>query len=191
MVNHMDNIKTFGDILEYEYLNDDDKLYNYNVKILEIYKLIFKCIPESMKNKIIFDKSKPTSTTINAAFVKQQRMENLRKNKGITFKLFGNDFNTDLGEGLCGWHVYGYTYTEANDFNKNITNSNFATRKEKKTFNTNNNSYFTEYFWHVNDCIIEPLDGFYKGKQIRDSWNKVCNNYNIFDNLSFKKYLEK
>ena len=189
MVNHMENIKSVGDIHEYEYNNNNDNLDEFNKNILNILKLIYNCIPLSLKNKISFQ-NKPSSMTLNSTWVKQDRMSNNIKFPGVTFKLFGSHFTTDLGEGLCGWSNHGYTYTEANQFNKNVLESNFAVRKEKKTYNSSNNTYYTDYFWHVKDNIIKPIQGFYKSTQIRDSWNKVCLLNNIIDGPTFKDYLE-
>ena len=157
MVNHMENIKTSEDIHEYEYNNNNDTLDEFNKNILNIFKLIYKCIPLSLKNK-------PSSMTLNSTWVKQDIMTNNIKLPGVTFKLFGSHFTTDLGEGLCGWSNCVYTYTEANQFNKNVLESNFAIRK--KIFNSSNNTYYTDYLWHVKDSIIKPIQGFYKSTQI-------------------------
>ena len=70
-----------------------------------------------------------------------------------------------------------------------IENEPLATPRIK-TFNSSNNTYYTDYFWHVKDSIIKPIQGFYKSTQIRDSWNKVCLLNNIIDGPTFKDYLE-
>ena len=190
MTNHLINIKNLGDVIEYEYLNDDDKLDEFNKNILNIIKIIYNCIPLSLRNRLLI-KNKPTSMTINSAYIKEQRMRNNKKYLGITFKLFGSDFVTDLGEGLCGWSNFSYTYTEANQFNKNMLEADFAIKKEKQTLNQSNNTYYTDYFWHVKDDFITPIQGYYKGTQVVNSWNKICRLNNIIDGKTFKNYLEK
>tara|TARA_Y100000741_G_scaffold355458_1_gene330899 strand:+ start:759 stop:1298 length:540 start_codon:yes stop_codon:yes gene_type:complete len=176
-----DNIEN---IIEYEYNND--KLDEYNQNIFKVIKLIYKCIPLSIKNKILF-KNKPTLTTINYSSIKQQSIKNYN---GITFKLFGFNFVTDLGEGLCGWPTFDYTYTQANQFNTNLLQSKFAIRKEKQKLNKSNNTYYTDYCWQVTEEFIKPIKGYYNETQIIDSWNKICLIHNIIDGHTFRNYLD-
>ena len=187
---HMNGIKTIGDIQEYEYNADFEKLDDYNSKVLKVYRLIYKQLPANIRNKLIFD-NLPVSNTICYDYIKQIRMENLHKYSGLTFTSFGNNFITDTGKG--GFYIgtsCSYTLDDSHEFNKNMEKANFAKLKQKQSKNYSNNTYYTEYFWHVNNDVIKPLEGFYKSSSVKESWKKICFNNGIVDGDSYKKFLE-
>lgn len=185
----MKGIKTYGDIQLYEYDADDQKLDDYNSKVLQVYRLIYQQLPDSIKNDLNFD-NLPQSNTCGFDYTKQLRMENLNKFSGITFTTFGNNFITDTGKG--GFYLgssCSYTLNDSNIFNKNMEKANFATLKEKLSKNYSNDTYYKEYFWHVNNDIIKPLEGFYQSKTVKESWKNTCFNNGIIDGDSYKKFL--
>ena len=46
--------------------------------------------------------------------------------------------------------------------------ANFATRKQRRILD-NNNNYYWEHFWHINPDTIKPLGWIYKSSTINDS----------------------
>ena len=102
-----------------------------------------------------------------------------------------NNFITDTGKG--GFYIgtsCSYTLDDSHEFNKNMEKANFAKLKQKQSKNYSNNTYYTEYFWHVNNDVIKPLEGFYKSSSVKESWKKICFNNRIVDGDSYKKFLE-
>ena len=183
----MDPPKTFGELADYEDYQNIETLDIYNKSILNVCKLLYQSLPESLKLKM--KKELPTAMTYSYIGIKKTRLQNTKIFGGIDFTLLPTSIVTDLGVGYpFTLSLSSYTIDELNQFNRNMEEANFATRKQRRILD-NNNNYYWEHFWLINADTIKPLDGFYKSSTINDSWNRICIEFGIVDADTYYDFL--
>jgi hypothetical protein len=180
--------KTYGELADYEDYPDIKTLDNYIRSLLNVCKLLYQSLPHSLTLKM--KKSLPKEMTFSSIGIKQSRLHNTKIFRGMDFTLLPTSVVTDIGVGYPFiLSPSDYTIDDLNEFNRNMEEANFATRKQRRTLDTSNNTYYWEYFWHIKPDTIKPLDGFYKSSTITDSWNRICVEYGIVDGDTYYNFL--
>ena len=179
--------KTYGELADYEDYQNIKTLDIYNRSILDVCKLLYQSLPQSFTFKM--KRSLPEAMTSSYIGIKNTRLQNTKIFGGMDFTLLPTSVVTDLGVGYPFiLSSSDYTIDELNQFNRNMEEANFATRKQRRVLDSNNN-YYWEHFWHINADTIKPLEGFYKSSTIVDSWNRICIEYGIVDGDTYFNFL--
>ena len=180
--------KSYGELADYEDYPDIKTLDDYIRSLLNVCKLLYRALPNSLTIKMKW--SLPEKMTSSSIGIKQTRLQNTKLFRGMDFTLLPTSVVTDIGVGYPFILSPGdYTIDDLNEFNRNMEEAHFATRKQRRILDTSNNTYYWEHFWHINADTIKPLEGFYKSSTIDDSWNRICIEYGIIDGDTYYNFL--